>query len=114
MKTIYTKETLTILAVLLAVYLFPFEASASHNVCWLKGGSGEIQLRVFDRDKDGNPTRNAFTDGELWRGVIKKGESIKIKSSHGTINYSYQSISDNRSYGGNFSTCSHGEIIRIP
>ncbi len=114
MKTIYAKESLTILAVLLAVFLFPFEASASHNSCRIKAGSNEVQVRVFDRDQDGNPIRNAFTYGEIWKGVIKKGQSKSLKSSHGLINYSFRSLSDSRTYGGNFSTCTHGEIIRIP
>ena len=114
MKTIYTKLPLTILAVLLALFLFSSNAAASHNSCRIKAGSDDVRLRVFDRDQDDNPIRDASTYGEIWRGVIKKGESIRIKSSHGRINYSYQSLRDSRSYGGNLTPCSHGEIIRVP
>lgn len=114
MKTIYINEPLIIIVVLVAIFLFPFDASASHNSCRIKAGSDDVQVRVFDRDQDGNPMRDTLTYGEIWRGVIKKGQSKKIKSSHGRINYSFRSLSDNRDYGGNFSTCFHGEIVRIP
>ena len=114
MKTITAKAPLAILLVLLAVFLLPLDIFASHNSCRIKAGSNDVQVRVFDRDQDGNPIRDAFTYGEIWRGVIKKGQSKNIKSSHGRINFSYRSLRDSRSYGGNFNNCFHGETIRLP
>ena len=114
MKTIYANGFLTILVVLLAIFFIPFNASAAHNSCRIKAGSDDVQLRVFNLDQDGNPIRDGFSNGEIFRGVLKKGQSIKIKSSHGRINYSYRSLRDSRSHGGNLKPCSHGEIIRVP
>lgn len=114
MKIKYDRVLLTLLSVLLAIILFPFDAVASHNYCRLKAGSDDVYVRVFNRDQDGNPIRDAFTYGEIWRGVVKKGESIKLRSSHGRINYSFRSLRDYRTYGGNLTPCSHGEIIRVP
>jgi hypothetical protein len=114
MKTIYADGFLMIIVVLLAVFIIPSSASAAHNSCRIKAGSDDVRLRVFNLDQDGNPVRDGFIDGEIYRGVIKKGESVKIESSHGRINYSYQSVRDSRSYGGNLTPCSHGEIIRVP
>ena len=114
MKTTTANAALTVLSVLLTVFLLPPDVAASHNSCRIKAGSDDVQVRVFDRDQDGNPIRDAFTYGEIWRGVIKKGQSKSFKSSHGRINYSFRSLRDSRTYGGNFNTCFHGETIRLP
>ena len=114
MKKIYANGFLIIIVVLLATFLIPLSASAAHNSCRIKAGSDDVQLRVFNLDQDGNPIRDGFSDGEIYRGVVEKGQSIKIESAHGRINYSYRSLRDSRSYGGNLTPCSHGEIIRVP
>ena len=115
MKTISVKIFSSILlTVLLSVWLSPLDAAASHNTCRIKAGTDDVQVRVFDRDPDGNPIRDAFTYGEIWRGVLKKGESRIVESSHGSIDYSYRSLSDSRTYGGNLASCAHGETIRVP
>ena len=114
MKTIHANNFLTIIVVLLAVFLIAFSASAAHNSCRIKAVNDDVQLRVFNLDQDGNPIRDGFSKGEIYRGVLKKGQSIKIDSSHGRIDYSYRSYRDDRNYGGNLMTCSHGEIIRVP
>ncbi len=114
MNTITAKGPLAIIVVLMVIFLLPFSASAAHNSCRIKAGSDDVQLRVFNLDQDGNPIRPDSNNGEIYRGVIKKGQSIKIKSSHGRINYSYRSLRDSRSYGGNLTPCAHGEIIRVP
>ncbi|MDX1708167.1 MAG: hypothetical protein R3274_06170 [Desulfobacterales bacterium] len=114
MKKIYARAAGTISVLLLAILLIPFSAFAAHNACRIKAGNDDVLLRVFNLDQDGNPIRNGFSDGEIYRGVVKKGQSIKIESSHGRINYSYRSFTDDRNYGGNLTPCSHGEVIRIP
>ena len=114
MKIMYANGFLTMIVVLLAVFLIPFSALAAHNSCRIKVENDDVQLRVFNLDQDGNPIRDGFSDGEIYRGMVKKGQSIKIESSHGRINYSFRSMRDYRSYGGNLTPCSHGEVIRIP
>ena len=114
MKTQTAKVPLSILSVLLIVLLFSIDAPAGHNSCRIKAVNDDVRLRVFDRDQDGNPIREGFNDGEIWRGVLKNGESKKIKSSFGRINYSFRSLREPRAYGGNFNTCFHGETIRVP
>ena len=114
MKSIHAIGLWTIIVVLLAIFLIPFSASAAHNSCRIKAGSDDVRIKVYDLDQDGNPIRDGFSDGDIYRGIVKKGQSIKIDSAHGRINYSYRSFRDDRNYGGNLTPCSHGEIIRVP
>jgi hypothetical protein len=94
--------------------LLPSDAAAGHKSCRIKAGSDDVYVRVYDRDQDGNPTRNRMYYSEIWRGVIKKGQSKTIKSYYGRIRYDYQSLADNRPYGANLTSCFHGETIRVP
>ena len=114
MKTIYIIVSLTVLAVFLAVSLLPHDATASPNSCRIKAGNNDVYVRVFNRDTNGNPIRRDFDFGEVYRGVIKKGESKKITSSYGRIEYRFQSMSNSRGYGGNITLCDRGNTIRLP
>jgi hypothetical protein len=113
MKTIYIIVPLSILTVFLAVSLLSLDAAASPNSCRIKAGNNDVYVRVFNRDSNGNPIRRDFDYGEVYRGVIKKGESQKITSSYGRIEYRYQSKSNSRGYGGNITLCNRGNTIRL-
>ena len=114
MKITYIMLPLTILSVFLAVSLWPPDAAASPNSCRIKAGNNDVYVRVFNRDSNGNPIRRDFDFGEVYRGVIKKGESKKITSSYGRIEYRYRSMSSSRAYGGNITMCNRGNTIRMP
>jgi hypothetical protein len=114
MKTIYIIVTVSILSVFLAVSFLPLDATASPNSCRIKAGNNDVYVRVFNRDSNGNPIRRDFDFGEVYRGVIKKGDSKRITSSTGRIEYSYQSMSNSRGYGGNTTFCNRGNTIRLP
>lgn len=114
MKTIHIMMPLSILTVFLAVSFLPFDATASPNSCRIKAENNDVYVRVFNRDSNGNPIRRDFDFGEVYRGVIKKGESKKITSSYGRIEYRYQSMSNSRGYGGNITLCDRGNTIRLP
>ena len=114
MKTIYIIVSLSVLTVFLAVSFLPLDATASPNSCRIKAGNNDVYVRVFNRDSNGNPIRRDFDFGEVYRGVIKKGESKKITSSYGRIEYRYQSMSNSRGYGGNITLCNRDNTIRLP
>lgn len=114
MKTIYMMVPLSILFVFLAVSLLPPDATASPNSCRIKAGNTDVYVRVFNRDPNGNPIRRDYDFSEVYRGVIKKGESKKITSSYGRIEYRYRSMSNSRGYGGNITLCNRGNTIRVP
>ena len=114
MKTTSIIVPLVIFTVFLASSLLPLDAAASPNSCRIKAGNNDAYVRVFNRDADGNPIRRDYDFGEVYRGVIKKGESKKITSSYGHIEYRFQSMSDRRGYGGNITLCDRGNTIRLP
>jgi hypothetical protein len=114
MKTLYLIVSLAVLTVFLAASLLPHDAAASPNSCRIKAGNNDVYVRVFNRDSNGNPIRRDFDFGEVYRGVIKKGESKKITSSYGRIEYHFQSMSNSRGYGGNITLCDRGNTIRLP
>jgi hypothetical protein len=104
-------------AVFLAV-LLPADVYAGHNVCSIKADDAVVWVRVFDLDPDGN-VKHGYNSGYyarriLWRGMLKKGQAQEIRSSNGEISYEYEASSDNRSYGANLASCSHGELISVP
>jgi hypothetical protein len=109
-----------------SIFLFAFfltlvlasEVSAAHNACSIKAEDKVEWVRIFDVDQDGN-IKLGYSSGYyakeiLWRGMLKKGQSHQIQSSNGEIIYDYKSSSDDRSYGNNVASCSHGETIRVP
>jgi len=94
------------------------EVSAAHNECSIKAEDKVEWVRVFDVDQDGNIKRG-YSSGYyareiLWRGMLKKGQSHQVQSSNGEIIYEYKASSDDRSYGNNVASCSHGETITVP
>ncbi len=114
MKTINILVPLSILLVFLAVSFLPPDAAASPNSCRIKAGNNDVYVRVFNRDPNGNPIRADFDFGEVYRGVIKKGESKNITSANGRIEYHYRSMSSSRGYGGILTLCNRGNTIRLP
>ena len=98
-----------------------FEATAAHNACRFKATNDDVFLRIFDRDSSGNTLNDGnyyqkhfLNERPLWEGVLKKGQTISIKSSNGEVRYDYKAASDYRGYGNNTASCSHGETIRLP
>jgi len=93
-------------------------AFANHNVCTVKAGNDLVWVRIFDVDPSGNikhdHSSGYYARKILWRGMLKKGESYQVRSSNGEINYDYQTSVDDRRYGGNFTSCSHDELVTVP
>ena len=119
----HTKDRLLIInsIFLFALFLTFFlasEVSANHNACSIKAEDNVEWVRVFDVDQDGN-IKHGYSSGYyareiLWRGMLKKGQSHQIQSSNGEIIYEYKSSSDDRPYGDNVASCTHGETISVP
>ncbi len=121
MKKIYIISTITFLLLFGAGFPGVFEAVANDNSCRFKATSDDVFLRIFDRDRsgntinDGNYYRKHFlNERPLWEGALKKGQTQSIKSSNGEVRYDYKAASDDRGYGNNTASCTHGETIRLP
>jgi len=122
MKIVYSKLIILFLVIFFLSFSIEFEASASHNTCWLNAVNDDVSVRVFDVDRAGNTVDGNFYQKyfsgkgkrELYEGKLKKGQTISIKSSNGEVRYDYKASSDYREYGNNTATCSHGEMIRLP
>ncbi len=93
-------------------------AFSNHTVCTVRAGNDLVWIRIFDVDQGGS-IKHDYSSGYyarkiLWKGMLKKGESYQVRSSIGEINYDYQTLTDDRRYGGNITSCSHGELITVP
>jgi hypothetical protein len=110
------KKLIFFFAVFLAI--FPISiVFADHNACYIKAEDAKVWVRVFDVDEDGNIKSDYsslfYRRKTLWKGILEKGQTHRIESSNGEISYEYKASSDDRSYGANLASCSHGEIIRV-
>lgn len=65
----------------LGISLTPLIANAGENDCILQA-SVDVIVQVWDADDEGNKGNT------IWKGLIKQGEQISIKSRYGQIRYS--------------------------
>ena len=49
----------------------------------------------------------------LWKGDILRGQKKLISSTRGKIKFTYRRKTDNRTFGGNQSSCVNGQVIQI-
>lgn len=111
------KKIVFFLIIALTIYMIS-TAFANHNVCTVKAGDDLVWIRIFDVDQGGS-IKHDYSSGYyarkiLWRGMLKKGELYQVRSSNGEINHDYETLTDDRRYEGNITSCSHGELITVP
>lgn len=111
------KKIVFFLIIALTIYMIS-TAFANHNVCTVKAGDDLVWIKIFDVDQGGS-IKHDYSSGYyarkiLWRGMLKKGELYQVRSSNGEINHDYETLTDDRRYEGNITSCSHGELITVP
>jgi hypothetical protein len=102
---------LFISTVLFIDFMLSIETPAAEFTCSIKAGRQDTHVVVDDYDRDGNRLPRG---GEVFSGVIKKGQRQSIKSRFGKIRYSYRLYNQSRTSGRNFQNCERGKIIQLP
>ena len=78
------------------------------TACYVQARNRDIYVYVSEDRRPGSSYQNT-----LWKGDIRRGQRKLIKSSRGKIKYSYQGVSETRSYGDNQAKCEYGNLITI-
>ena len=79
------------------------------TACYMHAAMEDVYVYAFEFAR---PDRVVKT--RLYRGNIPKGQKQLIKSSTGKIVFSYQRLSDDRTYGDNRANCMAGNVISVP
>ena len=79
---------LFIMAVLVAGCATPSEIDKEEGACYIKAAHGDVYLRVFDVDSDGN------MGALIWQGRVNQGQTARIRTSHAYFRYFYNSEPD--------------------
>jgi hypothetical protein len=88
MNRIGTLLTFFFLGVVLAGCAATSEVETSDGACYLRAASGDVYLKVFDVDSDGN------MGALLWQGRINQGQTARIRTTHAYFRYFYNSEPD--------------------
>ena len=75
-------------AMLLAGCAATSEVDTEEGACYLKAAHGDVYLKVFDVDSDGN------MGALVWQGRINQGQTARIRTSHAFFRYFYNSEPD--------------------
>lgn len=60
----------------------PLQADVIDMYCYLEAGNVDTYVVVWEEDRQGNKGH------QIWQGVVKKGQRVKITNRFGTIRYS--------------------------
>ena len=103
-----------ILSVMLMVSIFsillPVKAISEENSCYLQSNFAELHIIVYDVDP-------SETIGNLiWKGIIKEGQRINIKSNFGRFFYEYSKDTEpiNSMVTGFVRWCKNNETVDVP
>ncbi|MGD8345057.1 MAG: hypothetical protein PVI38_08120 [Desulfobacterales bacterium] len=79
---------LLLLAFMLAGCAATSEVDTEDGVCFLKATHGDVYLKVFDVDSNGN------MGALVWQGRINRGQTARIRTTHAFFRYFYNSEPD--------------------
>ena len=102
---------LSITTILCIIFTAPIESPAAQFTCYVKAGREDAHVVVNDYDRDGNRLPRG---GEIYRGVIKRGQRQQIKSRFGKIRFNYRLYNQSRTSGRNSTNCEGGKNIQLP
>ncbi|MDJ0984441.1 MAG: hypothetical protein QNJ26_02765 [Desulfobacterales bacterium] len=102
---------LFISTVVCIIFMAPIESPAAQYTCFVKAGREDAHVVVNDYDRDGNRLPRG---GEIYRGVVKRGQRQQIKSRFGKIRYNYRLYNQSRTSGRNSTNCEGGKNIQLP
>lgn len=109
MRSIFRIIFILLFAIMSAGFLSLSKADAEEGTCILEANQ-DVFVIVWDHDDEGNKGR------QIWQGRINQGKTVKIKSPHGQIRYSYndQPDEDQPLTGDTDRSCSGDETILVP
>ena len=107
-----TFKLMLLAAVLIAVFVSfsPVQADVMDQYCYLEASNVDAYVVVWREDRQGNKGR------EIWKGVVKQGQRVKINAPSGGIRYSstiYTKTQDALS-GDQSRWCENGATIGVP
>ena len=109
MKLFYRILSILLMVGILSI-LLPAKAISEENSCYLQTNFTELHIIVYE-------VYPSETVGELiWKGIIKEGQRITIKSNYGRFFYEYSQDTEsvNSMVRGIVHWCSNGAIVDVP
>ena len=83
MNKIGTYLALFFFVVLLASCAATSAVGTAENSCFLRAAHGDVYIKVFDVDSDGN------MGALVWQGRINQGQTVRIRTAYGYFRYFY-------------------------
>ncbi|MGD8963744.1 MAG: hypothetical protein PVF29_12030 [Desulfobacterales bacterium] len=80
--------TLLFMVVLVAGCAATSDGGPAEGACYLKATHGDVYLRVFDVDRNGN------MGALVWQGRINQDQTTRIQTTHAYFRYFYNSEPD--------------------
>ena len=105
-KSIFT--CLMVMAIVLTHLLFAYNTAAEDTSCYLRPVMDDVKLYVYEFEP------GSTIEKHLFKGIVKKGDKQMIESTTGKIVFSYQVVTEDRSYGDNRERCVRGNWINVP
>jgi hypothetical protein len=99
-----------LLAIMLAGCANGPDVEPETGACYLKAAIGDVYLKVFELDNDGN------MGPLIWQGKINQGQTERIQTAHARLRYFYNSQPDVEQpfRGGVDKACDDLEIVGVP
>lgn len=110
MNRIFARLALFFLAVLVAGCAATSEVGTREGACTLKAAQGDVYLKVFDLDRNGN------MGALIWQGRINQGQTARIKTSRAYFRYFYNSEPDvDRPFSSGLDkACDDLDVVVVP
>ena len=110
MNTIGRHLVLVLLAALIAGCANGPDVDTETGVCYLKAAHGDVYLKVFELENDGN------MGALIWQGKINQGQTERIGTANARLRYFYNSQPNVEQpfRGGVDKSCNDLEIVDVP
>ena len=99
-------------AVLISVLtaVSPLQADVIDSYCYLEATTVDVFVIVWEEDRLGNKGR------QIWQGIVKQGQRVKITNRTGSIRYSSTIYIDKRDgiSGDQSRWCSDASTVGVP
>jgi hypothetical protein len=94
----------------LLVTVSPLKADVLDKYCYLEASNVDVYVVVWKEDRQGNKGR------QIWQGVVKQGQRVKIMAPTGGIRFSSTvSVNSQDALSGDQSRwCENGSTVGVP
>lgn len=88
----------------------PLRADVIEWYCYLEAGSADVFVIVWEEDRQGNKRQ------QIWQGIVKKGQRVKIPNRFGSIRYSSTVYTESKDAlsGDQSRWCSDANTVGVP